>query len=240
MNKEDPYRQKTESTKRRIGRASIVEKTESTTGLPPRSEIHHKKRTKSNSKEQSFPFIRLQAVFFILLPIIIFVIYTYRDSIFPNFTKTGGVEEKGGYETISIDNSGDKKNSDAAEKEKTNAKDKQDLGQSKSKDKTTPSGEETKEETTPAAPNGEGTPEQVIIPETPAPTQTQMGNAPINNPKDLSEEIKLHTVKPGETLYRIAMKYYHSKSGVDIIKKANNLKNDNISVGQTLKIPLNN
>ncbi|MEY8740818.1 LysM peptidoglycan-binding domain-containing protein [Bacillales bacterium AN1005] len=33
------------------------------------------------------------------------------------------------------------------------------------------------------------------------------------------------------------MNYYNSKSGVDIIKQANQLASDNVMVGQVLKIP---
>lgn len=46
-----------------------------------------------------------------------------------------------------------------------------------------------------------------------------------------------HTVAANETLYRIAMNYYNSKSGVNIIKQANQLASDNVMVGQVLKIP---
>ena len=42
-----------------------------------------------------------------------------------------------------------------------------------------------------------------------------------------------HTVKSGENLYRIALKY---NTTVDKIKKDNNLKNDNIAVGRKLII----
>lgn len=43
-----------------------------------------------------------------------------------------------------------------------------------------------------------------------------------------------HRVVKGESLYKIANKY---GTTIDAIKKANNLKNDNIQAGQTLKIP---
>lgn len=243
MNREDPYRQQTESTRRRIGRATISsstngEKSESTS-LPPRSEVHHqkKKKNKTKSDKQSFPLIRLQVVFFILLPIIIFAIYTYRDNIFPNSEKTG-MEEKGGYETISIEdsNEGDKKNSQKTELEKSDETNQQTSAEDKSEAVSDPAKDQTASEPTSAPSAGGGTSGQAAvsdIPDTPV-----AGNAPANNTKDNSQEIKLHTVQKGETLYRIAMKYYQSKSGVDIIKKANNLKNDSISVGQTLKIPI--
>ena len=47
-----------------------------------------------------------------------------------------------------------------------------------------------------------------------------------------------HTVQPGETIYRISIKYYQSKSGIDTIKSANNLSSNEIRVGQVLTIPL--
>lgn len=48
---------------------------------------------------------------------------------------------------------------------------------------------------------------------------------------------KTHIVKQNETLYRIAMDYYKDPSGVEKIKRANNLSSDTIAVGQTLIIP---
>ncbi|WP_318508543.1 LysM peptidoglycan-binding domain-containing protein [Bacillus sp. T3] len=242
MNREDPYRQQTESTRRRIGRATISsstngEKSESTS-LPPRSEVHHQKRTKNKTKseKQSFPLIRLQVVFFILLPIIIFAIYTYRDNLFPNSTKTG-MEEKSGYETISIEDSNavDKKNSQKAESKESDENGQQTSAEDKSEAVSDPAADQTTSEPTTESSAGgvSGTATVSETPDTPV-----VSNAPANNTKDNSQEIKLHTVQKGETLYRIAMKYYQSKSGVDIIKKANNLKSDSISVGQTLKIPI--
>ncbi|HHW35979.1 MAG TPA: LysM peptidoglycan-binding domain-containing protein [Bacillales bacterium] len=48
-----------------------------------------------------------------------------------------------------------------------------------------------------------------------------------------------HKVKAGETLYRISMKYYKSRTGEEIIKKANGLDaNGTVMTGQILKIPI--
>jgi LysM repeat protein len=52
------------------------------------------------------------------------------------------------------------------------------------------------------------------------------------------QKIIFHTVQPNETLYSIALKYYHSKSGIDLIKQWNDLSNDGIIVGQVLEIHL--
>jgi LysM repeat protein len=46
-----------------------------------------------------------------------------------------------------------------------------------------------------------------------------------------SETTNTHTVRPGETLYRIGQKYH---VGLDKLRKWNNLTNDSINVGQKL------
>lgn len=46
-----------------------------------------------------------------------------------------------------------------------------------------------------------------------------------------------HTVQPGETLYRISMKYYKSQVGIEKIRSANGLNGNEINVGQRLVIP---
>lgn len=51
------------------------------------------------------------------------------------------------------------------------------------------------------------------------------------------QSVIYHTVAANETLYRIAMKYYNSKTGIEIIKQANQLTSDNVLAGQVLKIP---
>jgi LysM repeat protein len=82
-----------------------------------------------------------------------------------------------------------------------------------------------------------------IIPETPM-------ESPVSKPTTISgqgtdknvepePQVIYHTVKSGENLYRIALKYYHSKAGEDIIRKANNISGNEIYLGQVLKIPLN-
>lgn len=53
------------------------------------------------------------------------------------------------------------------------------------------------------------------------------------------KDIIYHTVQPGETIYRISMKYYKSKAGIDAIKSTNNLTSNEIRVGQVLTISLN-
>ncbi|PEX92347.1 LysM peptidoglycan-binding domain-containing protein [Bacillus cereus] len=53
-----------------------------------------------------------------------------------------------------------------------------------------------------------------------------------------SEKIVTHTVKEGETLESIAKQYISDENGIEVIKKYNNLQEDEVSAGQELKIPI--
>jgi LysM repeat protein len=52
-------------------------------------------------------------------------------------------------------------------------------------------------------------------------------------------EVTVHTVKSGDTLYSIALKYLHdgSQESIDKIKAYNGIKSDNLQLGQKIKIP---
>ena len=52
-----------------------------------------------------------------------------------------------------------------------------------------------------------------------------------------NDEVIQHVVQPNENLFRIALKYYSSADGVEIIKQYNGLKGNEIVVGSVLKIP---
>ncbi|MBD5232629.1 MAG: LysM peptidoglycan-binding domain-containing protein [Bacteroidales bacterium] len=84
------------------------------------------------------------------------------------------------------------------------------------------------------------TPAQETQPATPAPAKqtTQAKSTPkatTSTSKPAAPKAQTHTVRKGENLSKIAKRY-----GVTVaaIKKANNLKNDNINAGQKLKIPV--
>jgi LysM repeat protein len=51
-------------------------------------------------------------------------------------------------------------------------------------------------------------------------------------------EIKTHKVAADETLFKIAIKYYKSRSGEEIIRQYNGIEANNIYEGQILKIPI--
>ncbi|WP_075617654.1 LysM peptidoglycan-binding domain-containing protein [Paenisporosarcina indica] len=84
--------------------------------------------------------------------------------------------------------------------------------------------------------------EETTIPEETTVPEDQPAAPPVEQPSEVPSEPqptsdKTHVVQPGENLYRIALKYYPSGGGVDLIKSANNLTSDSISSGQTLIIP---
>jgi cytoskeletal protein RodZ len=103
MSKEEPYRDQAEKLKKRIEK--YKEPVPEETLLPPRSELHRPKKKKTKVKVK-FPLIRLLALFFILLPITIFSIYTYLGNKHTGTVKTS-VPVKG-YETINIEKSNGK------------------------------------------------------------------------------------------------------------------------------------
>ncbi|MDO7488254.1 LysM peptidoglycan-binding domain-containing protein [Peribacillus frigoritolerans] len=51
-------------------------------------------------------------------------------------------------------------------------------------------------------------------------------------------KVVLHTVQGEETLFRISMNYYKSQEGIALIKEWNGLNGNEISKGQVLKIPI--
>ncbi len=236
MNNEEPYRDQAERLKQRIEK--INEKIEDKDVLPPREQIHRQKKKKTKWKLK-YPLIRLLVLFFFLLPIIIFSVISYRDGA----KKVNGVEKTSndsvGYETINLEKS-------KVDEETTNLE----------------NSDETKEIITDTNDSEEPSNEsngQVEQPDTNVETSIQPDSKNENKtdsqvsdnniekekkPETLTESVKstivTHTVKPNENLYRLAMMYYHSSKGMDIIMKANNLTSNQISAGQVLKIPKNN
>ena len=53
-----------------------------------------------------------------------------------------------------------------------------------------------------------------------------------------SEKVVTHTVKEGETLESIAKQYFSGETGIEVIKKYNDLQKDEVNGGQELKIPI--
>ncbi|MEH7416013.1 hypothetical protein V7266_12085 [Neobacillus drentensis] len=103
MNKEEPYRYQAERLKQRIQK--INEKAVGDSDkLPPREQVHRQKKKKTKWKVK-YPVIRLLVLCFILLPIIIFSVISYRDSggKVNGTQKTSG--SSAGYETVNLEKS---------------------------------------------------------------------------------------------------------------------------------------
>jgi LysM repeat protein len=212
MNKEDPYRDQAEKLRTKIEKVDFEEgQMVEREDLPPRSRVHQK--AKKNKWKLKYPVIRLLVLFFILLPITIFSIYSTiaKDKIGNVKETIGGSTEE--FETIDIE--------DPATPPVTNG---EESNQSEEVDHS--SGNDTNGQMEGASPQlqQEGTVSAQTI-------------APPVNPQE--KTVVYHKVKPGDTIYRISIKYYKSKSGIDTIKSANNLSSNEIRTGQVLTIPLN-
>jgi LysM repeat protein len=235
MNKEEPYRYQAERLKQRIQK--INEKVEYGDELPPREQIHRQKKKKTKWKLR-FPVIRLLVLCFILLPIIIFSVISYRDS----GKKTIGSEKTSsdsiGYEIINLDNNEDESKADSVKTEDNIQNDSNVSSPEEQsevplvEEKSTDDSSQPTTQSVPASSN-----------QTPGDQQQTDKNSSTQTVTKKTEptvRVKYHKVQPGEGLFRIAMDYYQSQKGIDIIKKANNLTSENIYAGQVLKIPLNN
>lgn len=213
MNKEEPIRDQAERLRKRIEKKEHHINDHQSEVLPPRSKIHQQKKKKTKLKLK-YPIIRLLALFFVLLPIVSFSIYTINENN-KNAIEPVNNEQKS-IESVDFE--------DEEETEESNAA-------NDGKDIENPSNEPNnvevelpKENSSPPTANDKSTPSE---------------KAATNVDKDSNVEMKYHKVQRDETLYRIAMKYYHSPSGIETIKKANGIKGNEIISGQTLKIPIN-
>jgi LysM repeat protein len=182
-------------------------------GLPPRSKVHNTKSNKTKLKIK-FPLVRILGLFFILLVLtIISTTIYFKDSIsLPSFVE----EDNRIYEKI-----------DYAKKQSI-----------KTEMKNEPTEEEKEEDRAPV--NNEqpiSTDEDSVD----SSVQNEEIQTNQNNQQETTNseyEIRYHTVKANETLYRISNSYYHSRDGEQLIKDWNQLSSNQIYQGQVLKIPI--
>lgn len=213
MNKEElSHRDQAERLRKRIAKKQEEPVEQGLSDeLPPRSEVHQQKKKKTKVKLK-YPIIRLLALFFILLPIVSFSLYTINDN-----KKTNGTEpvsnNQSNFETVDFEETEDPEDNTVVEEEEV---------------------DEVK------AKGDSNATQEVNIPATKHYTSDKGSikeSDKNSNDKGTTEKILYHKVQPNETLFRIAMKYYHSQTGIEIIKQANGIQNNEIQVGQTLKIP---
>ncbi|WP_108671091.1 LysM peptidoglycan-binding domain-containing protein [Peribacillus acanthi] len=200
-------------------RSEIEGMKRNSSSLPTRSELHANKKQKTKWKVK-FPLIKLLSLFFILIPITIYAIYAANHQ--DNETAVTSVDEVQGVETIEFN-----ENENITQTDDEENTDKQNEVISSS-DSTKQSSQNTNTQTTKES-------------ETSSTEDGQQDESLVS--KDSSEEdykIVYHVVKPQETIFRIAMNYYQSQEGIELIKEWNNLKDNSIEVGQELKIPIKN
>lgn len=215
--------------------------------LPSRLEVHGTKR-EQNKYKLKYPVIKALAIFFILLPVALYGWFTFASK---SDQAKGDNSNHNSYETVGLNNDESKKD------ENLNNNENETIENDDSLEEISGDSVEQGEPDKPVQPNTKqpinikpSLPDQpnndtkVIAPEIEKQTPPK-----VEKPKDQTKpepEIKeqgkvvYHTVKEKETLFRISMNYFNSQSGIEIIKRENNLQNDNINVGQVLKIPLDN
>ena len=201
--------------------------------FPPRGEVHKDKVEKKKAKLK-YPIISILAVLFFLVPILIYLLYGLNGN-----EKASNQDTNGDYTVYipkeqqsdenpdlnKVDVSESPVEEEAEDKDnKTETEADEGVGET-NKDVTNPNDVETKDKETIEQDKKES-----------LSTEKETENASENEQE--YREIKTHTVKTGETLFKIAIMYYNSREGEEIIQKYNGLEADNIYVGQTLKIPL--
>ncbi|MEH6987249.1 LysM peptidoglycan-binding domain-containing protein [Cytobacillus firmus] len=242
MNKEDPYRDQAERLRKRIDRKQETGDSGQKSALPPRSRIHQEKR-KKNKWRVKYPVIRLLALFFILLPITIFSIYQYVSSDKSINTGLNAESEEIGSETVVFATNDEDEGTtievrEEQETEKTEAEKPEKAKESQEKE----AASDQQEKQTSQKPDEEDKGSESASEKQARQTASESTDSSktAGTQEELKKEVKVvyHTVKPKETIFRIAMTYYKSQSGIEIIKKANNLPSNEIQTGQVLKIPL--
>ncbi|WP_394232815.1 LysM peptidoglycan-binding domain-containing protein [Niallia oryzisoli] len=235
MNKEDPYRDQAERLRQRIKPVGFEEgKAVDREELPPRSRVHQQKRKKTKWKLK-YPVIRLLVLFFILLPITIFSIYSTVAKNKIGHTEPAVGESTDGFEFIDIDNPEDTKSTNEVSPKEESPKEEENS-------QTADEGEGEDSESLEADPKAGEMDESLRQQDSNEPTtdissllEESRNDANHSNQKDTV----YHTVKPGETIFRISMMYYKSKEGIDTIRETNGLSSNEIKVGQVLTIPFN-
>jgi LysM repeat protein len=225
VNREEPYRDQAERLRRKIEK--VKDGTEIENRLPSRIDVHRDKKNKTKWKLK-FPIIRLLALFFILLPIVIFSAYSSLGAKKIN-TSEHVDSDVNGYEEIKLNDSNEENIVDSS-----NSIDKTEneiiIEEEQVEDSNEQSGKNDEvEDNSEKGDQLENT--------TVTSTENQQSESTNKEEQSNQEEMVYHKVQPNETLFRIAMNYYKSQEGIKIIQEANHLNGNEIKVGQLLKIP---
>ncbi|MFJ7928103.1 LysM peptidoglycan-binding domain-containing protein [Peribacillus sp. NPDC096448] len=234
---------------------SRIERQKAKSSLPKRSKVHQNKKKKSKVKIK-LPMIQLLALFFILLPIGFYSLYTYlQDRPLPVNESDQVVlkeEDKGSIPTTATAEGLKEKESAKAEaeKEKEEAEEKakaQQEAEEKAKaqqeaEEKAKAQQEAEEKAKAQQEAEEKAKAQQIADEKAKKAAAEKKKAAENvqaaKPDKEGYKVVLHTVQGEETLFRISMNYYKSQEGIALIKEWNGLNGNEISKGQVLKIPI--
>jgi LysM repeat protein len=214
MNKEEPLRDQAERLRKKITKIEEGSSDKDISGsLPPRSKVHQEKKKKTKWKVK-YPVIRLLALFFILLPIVSFSLYTINENKHDNKTEPAAGETKGNVETVDLE---------GAKKDNVSEIEGQ-VDENQEHNDTSLEQMETIKESSQTASGG--------------PNDKAAVNDKAANKSTVKTRTIYHKVQADENLFRIAMKYYNSQSGIEKIKQENGIQGNEIQAGQTLKITL--
>ncbi|CAK6475611.1 LysM peptidoglycan-binding domain-containing protein [Peribacillus castrilensis] len=230
---------------------SRIERQKAKSSLPKRSKVHQNKKKKSKVKIK-LPMIQLLALFFILLPIGFYSLYTYfQDRPLPVTKSDQVVLKEEDIESIpttaTAEDLKEKESAKAeAEKEKEEAEAKAKAQQeAEAKAKAQQEAEEKVKAQREAEAKAKAQQEaaekakaQREAEEKAKKAAAEKKNAQAAKPDKEGYKVVLHTVQGEETLFRISMNYYKSQEGIALIREWNGLNGNEISKGQVLKIPI--
>lgn len=241
-----------------------VDRQKTKSSLPKRSEIHQNKKKKSKVKIK-FPMIKLLALFFILLPIGFYSLYTYlqerpdketkssevvnisdgKEAIEETVPTTATASDIKEQEEKDSAKKQEKKEAEKAEKAKQEAKTKQEAEakakqEAEAKAKQEAEVKAKQEAEAKAKQEAEAKAKQEAEAKAKQEAENKKVSSGAASTTAESDEYKVvyHTVQAEETLFRIAMNYYKSQEGIALIQKWNGLNGNEISKGQVLKIPI--
>ncbi|WP_142354019.1 LysM peptidoglycan-binding domain-containing protein [Fredinandcohnia onubensis] len=210
------------------GEEKSVDIKKRTSTLPSRSEIHRQKKKKTRFKIK-YPIIRLLALLFILLPV---AILSFKFNTNPEKLEASPVKKSANFESISYENKDEAVRYPETDEEETPTEETETERVPETTEQEETKQPEVKKQEEPKEEAGQQVNENT--------SSNEEAKQPVQEqPKD-RYDVKYHKVKADETLYRISMKYYKSRSGEELIKRENNLNGDTVIEGQVLKIPIKN
>ncbi|MGN1401204.1 MAG: LysM peptidoglycan-binding domain-containing protein [Bacillus sp. (in: firmicutes)] len=231
-----------------------IEKTKTNSKMPSRMEIHGVKKQKKKKRKLRVPLIKVLAVFFVILVVGSLAVYSSISK--GDSADAGGSSQKEVAKDTEVvideldedeeETAGTKKDTekdaqaDEGQEAKKEANTEETSEQDKNKDQAAVSDvkptekeeEKTAEKTNEKADSSNSSSTNTEKEQSTSKTEEKKETEP-SGPKVVE-----HTVQSKETIFRIAMNYYGSQKGIEIIKNYNGLNGNDLRVGQVLKIPL--